>query len=241
RRLTVDRNLWGASIYADSLEDSWEEPPSDVFTLTRAPETAPDAGATVTVGFEKGVPRRLEGEQLDLVPLIRELNRLGGEHGVGRSDVVEDRLFAIKSREFYETPCPSLLLAAHRDLERLVQSREMIQLKEFLGRRYAELIYAGHWFHDLRRSLQGFFETTQRYVSGDVRLKLFKGSCRVVGRRSPHSLYDAKLASQTNLEWLDTKWSEWAQGFTSLWALPSRLAARRQPEPPATDGGWTAP
>src|SRR5262249_52201474 len=131
RRLTVDRNLWGASIYADSLEDSWEEPPSDVFTLTRAPETAPDAGATVTVGFEKGVPRRLEGEQLDLVPLIRELNRLGGEHGVGRSDVVEDRLFAIKSREFYETPGPSLLLAAHRDLERLVQSREMIQLKEF--------------------------------------------------------------------------------------------------------------
>jgi argininosuccinate synthase len=239
RHLTVDRNLWGASIYADSLEDSWEEPPADVFTLTREPEEAPLQPATATIGFEEGVPRSLDGERIDLVPLVRELNRRGGEHGVGRSDVVEDRLFAIKSREFYETPAPTLLLSAHRDLERLVQSREMIQLKEFLSRRYAELIYAGHWFHDLRRALQGFFENTQRYVSGDVRLKLYKGACRVVGRRSPHSLYDAKLASQTNMEWVDGKWSEWAQGFTSLWALPSRLAARRQP-PPA-DGGWTAP
>ena len=241
RRLTVDRNLWGASIYADSLEDSWEEPPSDAFSLTCDPEKAPDAGATITLGFEEGVPRSLDGGRLALVPVVRDLNRRGGEHGVGRSDVVEDRLFGIKSREFYETPGPTLLLSAHRDLERLVHSREMIQLKEFLGRRYAELVYAGHWFHDLRRSLQGFFESTQRFVTGDVRLKLYKGSCRVVGRRSPHSLYDAKLASQTNLEWLGGKWSEWAQGFTSLWALPSRLAARRQPQAPAADGGWTAP
>jgi argininosuccinate synthase len=239
--LTVDRNLWGASIYADSLEDSWEEPPSDVFTLTRDPERAPDSGAAMILAFDAGVPRNLDGQPLDLVPLVRELNRQGGEHGIGRTDVVEDRLFGIKSREFYETPAPTLLLSAHRDLERLVQSREMIQVKEFLGRRYAELIYAGHWFHDLRRALQGFFETTQRFVTGEVRLKLCKGSCRVVGRRSPNSLYDAKLASQTNLEWLGGKWSEWAQGFTSLWALPSRLAARRQPQAPAADGGWTAP
>jgi argininosuccinate synthase len=116
----------------------------------------------------------------------------------------------------------------------------MIQLKEFLSRRYADLIYGGYWFHDLRRALQGFFENTQRYVSGEVRLNLYKGACRVIGRRSPHSLYDAKLASQSNLEWLGGEWSKWAQGFTSLWALPSRLAARRQPPEPA-DGGWTAP
>jgi argininosuccinate synthase len=212
-----------------------------VFALTRAPEQAPDEPTVVTIGFEEGSPRCLDGERFELVPLMRELNRLGGEHGVGRSDVVEDRLFAIKSREFYETPGPTILLASHRDLERLVHSREMIQLKEFLSRRYAELIYAGHWFHDLRRALQGFFETTQRYVTGDVRLKLYKGACRVIGRRSPHSLYDAKLASQSDLEWLDSKWSEWAQGFTSLWTLPSRLAARRQPTNPPTEGGWTAP
>jgi argininosuccinate synthase len=242
RPLTVDRNLWGVSIYLDNLEDSWEEPPADVFTLTRAPEQAPDQAAIAIIGFEAGVPRTLNGERVELVPLVRELNRLGGEHGVGRSDVVEDRLFGIKSREFYETPGPTLLLAAHRDLERLVHSREMFQLKEFLGRRYAELIYAGQWFHDLRRALQGFFEETQRYVTGDVRLKLYKGSARVNGRRSPHSLYDVELASQSNLKWMEGKWSEWAQGFTSLWTLPSRLAARRQPpEPPPIEGGWTAP
>jgi argininosuccinate synthase len=241
RSLTTDRNLWGVSIYADSLEDSWDEPPADVFALTRPAEQAPDEPAILTIGFEEGLPRQLNGEQMSLVRLVRELNRVGGEHGVGRSDVVEDRLFAIKSREFYETPGATILLTAHRDLERLAHSREMIQLKEFLSRRYAELIYAGHWFHDLRRALRGFFDHTQRYVTGEVRLKLYKGACHVVGRRSPHSLYDARLASQTNLEWLGGKWSEWAQGFTSLWTLPSRLAARRQPSDQTTDGGWTAP
>jgi argininosuccinate synthase len=241
RRLTVDRNLWGVSMYADSLEDSWDEPPADIYTLTRPAEQAPNEPATITIGFEEGTPRTLNSEKIDLVRLVRELNRLGGEHGVGRSDVVEDRLFAIKSREFYETPGATILLTAHRDLERLVQSREMIQLKQYLGHRYAELIYAGHWFHDLRRALHGFFENTQRYVSGEVRLKLYKGACQVVGRRSPHSLYDAKLASQSNLDWAEGKWSEWAQGFTSLWTLPSRLAARRQQSEHSADGGWTAP
>lgn len=228
RPLTVDRNLWGASIYLDDLVDSWEEPPADVFTLTRAPELAPDQPATVVIGFREGMPCSLDGTALDPLPLVRELERLGGEHGVGRSDVVEDRLFGIKSREFYENPAAVLLLTAHRDLEALVHSRELIQLKEALGRRYAELVYTGLWFHDLRRSLQVFFTQTQRYVTGEVRLRLYKGSCRVVGRRSPHSLYDSRLASQSNLEWFDSHWSEWAQGFTSLWTLPSRLAARRQ-------------
>jgi argininosuccinate synthase len=222
----VDRNLWGASIYLDDLADPWEEPPSGVFTITRAPEEAPDQPATCTIGFDTGMPCSLNGTQLALLPLVRELNRLGGEHAIGRRDVVEDRLFGIKSREFYESPTPTLLLAAHRDLESLVQSRELINLKEILGRRYGELVYAGLWFNDLRRSLQGFFDQSQRYVTGEVRLKLYKGSYTVLGRRSPHSLYDGRLANQSNLEWFD---SQWADGFTSLWTLPSRLAARRQP------------
>ncbi len=239
RPVTVDRNLWGASIYLDDLVDSWEEPPADIFTLTRAPEAAPDQPAFLTLGFEAGLPGQLNGTNLGLLALVREINRLGGEHGIGRSDVVEDRLFALKSREFYEAPAPTLLQAAHRDLESLVHSRELIQLKDFLSRRYAELVYMGLWFHDLRRSLQGFFGQTQQFVTGEVRLKLYKGACTVVGRRSPHSLYDGRLASRSNQEWFD---SRWLQGFTSLWTLPARLAARRQPpEQVPHGGGWGAP
>jgi argininosuccinate synthase len=238
RPVTVDRNLWGASLFLNDLVDSWEEPPSDIFGMTRDPETAPDQAAVITVGFEAGVPLSLNGTALGLLPLVRELNRLGGEHGIGRSDVVEDRLFGIKSREFYEAPAATLLFAAHRDLESLVQSRELVQLKEFLSRRYAELVYTGFWFHDLRRALGGFFEQTQKFVTGEVRLKLYKGTAKILGRRSPHSLYDGRLASQTNLEWFD---SQWAQGFTSLWTLPARLAGRRQPVEQESAGGWAAP
>jgi len=225
RAVTVDRNLWGVSLYLDSLADPWEEPPPDIFTLTRAPQQAPDEPAIVTVGFEAGLPSSLNGTPMGLLPLVRELNRLGGEHGVGRSDVMEDRLFGIKSREFYEVPAATILLAAHRDLESLVQSRDLIQLKESLSRRYGELVYTGLWFSDLRRALQSFFEQTQRYVTGEVRLGLFKGGLTILGRRSPYSLYDSRVASQSNQEWFN---SEWAQGFTSLWTLPSRLAARHQ-------------
>ena len=238
RPVTVDRNLWGASLYLHDLVDSWQEPPADIYTMTRAPETAADQPATLTLGFEAGIPCSLDGQRQEPLPLVRELNRIGGENAIGRSDVVEDRLFGIKSREMYEAPAPTLLLTAHRDLESLVQSRELIQLKETLSRRYAELVYMGLWFHDLRRALQGFFAQTQGYVTGEVRLRLYKGSCTVLGRRSPHSLYDGALASLANQEWFD---NQWAQGFTSLWTLPSRLAARRHPEGLAAPEGWTAP
>jgi argininosuccinate synthase len=230
RHSVIDRNLWGASIYLEKLVDPWEAPPGDVFTLTRPVEQAPDEAAVITLGYVAGVPYSLNGQALDLLALVQELNRLGGEHGVGRSDVIEDRLLGIKSRELYETPAPTILRTAHRDLESLVQSRELIQMKDLLSRRYAELVYAGLWFHDLRRSLQGFFDQTQCYVTGEVRLKLYKGNCSVLGRRSPHSLYDGQLTSQSNLEWLDGRW---AQALTSLWSLPARRAALQQPPPPA--------
>jgi argininosuccinate synthase len=223
---SIDRNLWGVSILCHDLNDTWKEVSGKVFVITKDPEDAPDEPAVIALGFQEGRPCSLNGEALEPLPLVRELNRLGGEHGIGRSDVIEDRLLGIKSREFYEAPTPTLLLAAHRDLESLVHSREMIQLKDGLGRRYAELVYTGLWFNDLRRCLHGFFQQTQKFVTGEVRLKLYKGSCAVVGRRSPHGLFDGALANQTNLDFFD---SQWAQGFTSLWTLPSRLAARRQP------------
>jgi argininosuccinate synthase len=225
RPVVADRNLWGASVYLNDLVDCWQEPPADIYTLTRNPEQAPDRPTELVIGWHAGVPTSLDGTALDLLPLTRELNRIGGDNAIGRSDVVEDRLFGVKSREFYEAPAPTLLLTAHRELESIVHSRELIQLKETLSRRYADLVYSGLWFHDLRRSLSGFFEQTQRYVTGDVRLRLYKGSCAVLGRRSPHSLYDSRLVNQSNQEWFD---SRWAQGFTSLWTLPSRVAAGRQ-------------
>jgi argininosuccinate synthase len=233
RPLSVDRNLWGVSLTLPELVDSWEAPAPDVYVLTRAAEAAPDQPAVCSIGFEAGTPCSLNGTRVSSLQLVRELTRLGSEHAVGRSDVIEDRLFGIKSREIYEAPAPTLLLTAHNDLESMVQSRELIQLKEHLSRRYAELVYTGLWFNDLRRSLQGFFAQTQRYVTGEVRLKLYKGNVTVLGRRSPHSLYDGRLANQSNLELFD---SQWAQGFTSLWTLPSRLAAEQQ-SPEARGGG----
>jgi argininosuccinate synthase len=231
RPVTIDRNLWGASVFLADLRDPWDEPPRTVFTMTQEPEAAPDQPAVVTVAFEEGVPRRLDDRPLDLVPLVRELNDLAGRHGVGRSDVVEDRLVGIKTREFYEAPAATVLRAAHRDLESLVHSRELRLQKEALGRRYAELVYAGHWFHDLRQALEAFVARTQRPVTGEVRLRLYKGSCQVVGRRSPFGLLP-DAAARLDEEALDARW---AQAFAALWALPARLAARRQP--PAGERG----
>src|SRR5207245_4620533 len=154
--ITIDRNLWGVSLYVNDLQDSWEEPTPDVFSITRAAEAAPLEPTILTLGFEAGLPSHLNGQAVELLPLVRNLNRLGGENGIGRSDVVEDRLFGVKSREFYEAPVPTILLAAHRDLESLVHSRELIQLHESTSRRYAELVYMGLWFHDARRALQTF-------------------------------------------------------------------------------------
>jgi argininosuccinate synthase len=238
KQITIDRNHWGASIYLGDLLDPWEEPPPEIFTLTRPPDQAPDRPVVITLGFQAGLPCSLDGRTMDLLALVRELNRLGGEHGVGRNDVVEDGLLGIKSREFYETPAPTVLRMAHRDLESLVQSRDLLQMKEALSRRYAELVYSGQWFHDLRRALQGFVEQTQRYVTGEVRLRLFKGSCGVVGRRSPHSLYDGRLHTAARADWLDNRW---AQAFAALWSMPVRLAARQQPLDAEQGGGWAAP
>jgi argininosuccinate synthase len=223
--VAVDRNLWGVSLFFHEIADSWQELPADAFVLTKPPEQAPNEPTVITLGFEAGIPITLDDSRLEPLALVRELNKLGGMHGVGRSDVVEDRMFGIKSREVYETPAPTILWTAHRDLESLIHSKELVQLREPLSRRYAELVYMGLWFHDARRALQEFARETQRLVTGEVRLKLFKGACTVLGRRSPNTLYDGRLANQTNLEFFD---NQWAQGFTSLWSLQTRMAARQQ-------------
>ncbi len=223
--VAVDRNLWGVSIFFTELTDSWIDPPVNAHVLVKPVEQTPAEPAIITLGFEAGLPVSINGNRMEPLALVRELNKLGGIHGVGRNDVVEDRMFGIKSREIYEVPAPTILWTAHRDLESLVHTKEMVQIREPLSRRYAELVYMGMWFHDARRALQEFARETQRLVTGDVRLKLYKGSCTVLGRRSPYSLYDGRLSNQTNLEFFE---NQWAQGFTELWALQTRLAAKQQ-------------
>lgn len=239
RQLTVDRNLWGVSLFLDDLVDSWQSPPSDIFQITRSPEQAVDQPLELELGFEAGLPCRLNGQVKGFLPLVIELNRIGGEHAIGRNDVVEDRLFGLKSREIYEAPGPAILLAAHQAIQSLVHSREMITLKDTLSRLYAEEVYRGLWYGDLRRSLQGFIAETQRYVTGDARLKLYRGTCTVLGRRSPYSLYDPRLTSRSNQEFFE---SHWSQDIASLWTLPARLAARQQQaRPEHGEAGWPAP
>ncbi|MDW7994198.1 MAG: argininosuccinate synthase [Gemmatales bacterium] len=222
--LSVDRNLWGVSLYLDELLDAWQSPPPHIFQITRAPEEAPDKPLEITLTFERGEPTHLDGKPYPLLTLVETLNRLGGEHGVGRTDVVEDRLFGTKSREVYEAPAPTILLTAHRALESLVHSRELIRLRETTSREFAELVYDGKWFTDERQALQQLVSETQRFVTGDVRLKLYKGSVTVVGRRSPYSLYDPALASRTNQAILTSD----VRDIANLWLIPARLAARQR-------------
>jgi len=214
---SIDRNLWGVSIECGKLEDPWREPPQDAYQMTVDPVRAPVKPAYVTVTFEKGVPRKLDGRALGLEALIGSLNKLAGRHGVGRVDMVENRLVGIKSREIYESPAATCLYAAHRDLESLVFDRELLHYKMSREGLYAQLVYYGLWYAPLKASIDAFIKATQKKVTGTVRLKLYKGSCVVVGRKSPHSLYKEELATYTEKDRFDPKLAE---GFIKLWGLP---------------------
>ncbi|MCL0064752.1 argininosuccinate synthase [Dehalococcoidia bacterium] len=222
---STDENLWGRSIECGVLEDPWVEPPEDIYDLTRSPSDAPDKPAYVEIEFEEGIPVRLDGQDLDGVSLIDQLNELAGEHGIGRIDHVENRLVGIKSREIYEAPAAEVLLAAHRALEALVLSRDQSRFHERVTQEYSDLIYNGLWFSSLRQDLAAYVQSSQRFVSGSVRVKLFKGSCAVVGRKSPHSLYDLGLATYGEGDLFDQSAS---RGFIHIWGLPVRTQARRQ-------------
>ena len=214
---SIDQNLWGVSIESGVLEDPWREPPADSYRWLRSPQRAPARGATVSVEFARGIPVGLNGRRLELVPLIAELNRIAGLHGVGRTDMIESRVVGIKSREVYEAPAAHVLMEAHAELERLVLDRELLHFKQSIALKYAELVYYGLWFTPLKAALDAFVGQTQRRVSGKVKLSLIKGSCQIVGRSSPHALYQQRLATYGKGDAFDQRSAE---GFIKLWGLP---------------------
>jgi argininosuccinate synthase len=217
---SVDANLWGRSIEAGVLEDPWEEPPRDVFAWTADPDEAPAEGAMVEIAFEQGRPVALDGEALAGEVLVERLNALGGLHGIGRIDHVENRLVGIKSREIYEAPAATLLFAAHQALESLTLGRDVARFKRTVAEEWARLVYDGLWFSALRHDLWAFVRSTQEFVSGEVRLRLERGSLRVVGRKSPQSLYRHDLATYDRAG--DRFSHEAARGFIELFGLPLR-------------------
>ena len=226
---SIDENLWGRSIECGVLEDTWNEPPEDVFLWTKSPEKTPAKPAYLEIGFEKGIPVSLNGQKLEPVALVQKVHNLASQHGVGRIDHVENRLVGIKSREVYEAPAAVVLLKAHQALEDLVLAKEQLRFKARVSAEYADLIYNGLWFTGMRQDLAAYVESTQRYVTGTVRVKLFKGNCQVVGRKSPYSLYDYSLATYDKADAFDQSASP---GFIHIWGLPVRTQARVQSEPP---------
>jgi len=223
---SVDANLWGRSIEAGPLEDPDHEPTEDVFELTVALEQAPDEPRYVEIGFAEGLPTSLDGDEMALVQLIAELNRIAGEHGVGRIDMIEDRLVGIKSREIYEAPAALAIIQAHRELETLTLTKDVLRFKASVEQRYAELAYDGLWFTPLKSALDAFIDETQKTVSGTIRLKLYKGSSTIAGRTAPRALYSKDLATYDPNSTFD---EAAAAGFITLWGLPARQWASVNP------------
>jgi argininosuccinate synthase len=208
------------------LEDPWTAPPEEVYTLTKSPADAPDAPAHVELDFEQGVPTAINGVAMPLVELIGSLETIAGAHGVGRIDMVENRLVGIKSREIYEAPAAVVLHTAHRELETLVIPRDLERIKRGLSSEYADLVYNGLWFAPVRRAIDALVADVQQRVTGCVRLALFKGQCRVVGRKSPYALYEEVLATYDEGDQFD---HGAAEGFIKIWGLPVELAAEKEP------------
>ena len=222
---SVDLNLWGRSIECGILEDPWAEPPEEVYDWTVNPSSVQAAPDYVEITFDHGIPIALNGEEMDGVTLIETLNRQAGEYGIGRIDSIENRLVGIKSREIYEAPAGVVLHAAHKALEGLTLSRDQVRFKEIVAAEYARLIYNGQWYSALHQDLAAYVQSTQRFVSGVVRLKLQPGQCIVVGRKSEHSLYSHSLATYETGDQFD---HNAALGFIKLWGLPQTTQAQAQ-------------
>ena len=218
---SVDQNLWGRSIECGILEHPDVEPPEEIYEWTVSPEKAPDKPEYVTIRFNNGVPTALNGDEMDPVSLIEALNDVAGKHGVGRIDHIEDRLVGIKSREIYECPAALVIIEAHKDLEKLVLTRHEVSFKHQVDALWSTLVYTGLWMDPLRGDLDAFIEMTQKRVCGEVKIKLYKGGFRIVGRSSPLSLYDLNLATYN----IESKFDQASsKGFIELWGLPTRMA-----------------
>jgi len=222
RPYSMDRNLWHLSHEGVDLEDPWNEPKEDILLLITPPEKAPDKPTYVEIEFERGIPVKVDGEALDPVALIEKLNIIAGKNGVGIADMVENRLVGMKSRGVYETPAGTVLYQAHRELELLTLDRATLHFKEIVAARYAELVYDGVWFAPIREALDAFVDSTQRTVTGTVRMKLYKGSCTPAGTKSPYSLYNQELSTFSRDEIYNQRDAE---GFINLFGLPLKVRA----------------
>jgi argininosuccinate synthase len=221
---SVDQNVWGRAVETGFLEDPWNAPIEDLYSYTQDPDVFREP-TEITIRFEAGIPVAIDGVKYTAIELVQKMNDLAGAHGVGRIDIVEDRLVGIKSREVYESPAGIALIAAHEELENLTLERDVNRFKRGIESRWADLVYEGLWFSGLKRSLDVFIDHTQEYVTGDVRLKLQGGRAVVTGRKSEESLYDFDLATYDTGDTFD---QSLAKGFIELWALPSKIAAKRE-------------
>jgi argininosuccinate synthase len=220
---SVDQNVWGRAVETGFLEDPWNAPIEDLYTYTQDPDVLREP-TEVIIKFEQGIPVAIDGVSYSAIEMVKKMNELAGAHGVGRIDIVEDRLVGIKSREIYEAPAGIALIQAHEELENLTLERDVNRFKKGIEDKWATMVYEGLWFSDLKRSLDVFIDHTQKYVSGEIRLKLRGGRAVVTGRRSEQSLYDFNLATYDTGDSFD---SSLAKGFIELWALPSKISAKR--------------
>ncbi len=214
---SIDINLYGRSIECGVLEDPWVEPPEEIYQLTQSPLKTPNKPAYIEVEFLKGVPIKVNGKSYSPIKILEVLNKIGGTHGVGRVDMIENRLVGIKSRENYENPAGTIIYTAHKELESVVLDRETLHEKEMVSQKYAELTYYGLWETPVKKQLDAYIEKTQERVTGIVRLKLYKGNCVPVGRKSQFSKYKKELATYTDKDKFDQKHAE---GFIRLWSMP---------------------
>ncbi len=222
---STDENIWGRSIECGILEDPWVEPPEDIYKWTRNVNDTPDEPAYIEIGFENGIPLSLNGQEMDGIKLINELNKIAGDNGVGRIDHLENRIVGIKSREIYESPAAIVLYKAHLALEEIVMTKDTLRFKDLVSTHYSDMVYNGLWFSTFHQDMTAYILSNQRFVSGITRLKLFKGNCIVVGRKSPLSLYDHSLATY---DAGDTFEHDAAIGFIKIYGLPTKTQAQIQ-------------
>ena len=222
---SIDECLWGKAIECGVLEDPWAEPPEDAFTWTTSADQTPNEPTYLEIGVVKGIPVSLDGRPMNGIDLIMELNELAGKHGIGRIDHIENRVVGIKSREIYEAPAATVLLQAHRALEAITLSKDQLRFKERVTMEYSDMVYNGLWFSALNRDLSAYIISSQRSVTGTVRVKLFKASATVAGRKSPRSLYNLGLATYDKGDQFD---QSAALGFIHLWGLPAKTQAQAQ-------------